>query len=222
MDITDQVEDLFDNPQKKSHKRQPSLPDSQRRRPRSTRKNSSAGHSRNSSTAHYIAPRKQNHQQPAQITSKGPPSPTITQFEDSSNPSFHNDDVKRERKSRREEYIMSVVGDDDDDEDLELIEPRSSISLTPSEPSTAPTTAEVESHQEEYTENKVEEILIPAPVQMPAVEYNPYPVYPVQVDSVPVVTKGKKKKNKKQKKNSADSDDEEKYIRKARCRCMIQ
>ncbi|CAG8498522.1 8498_t:CDS:2 [Funneliformis caledonium] len=203
VDITDQVEDLFDNPQKKSHKRQPSLPDSQRRRPRSTRKNSSAGHSRNSSTAHYIAPRKQNHQQPAQITSKGPPSPTITQFEDSSNPSFHNDDVKRERKSRREEYIMSV-------------------SLTPSEPSTAPTTTEVESHQEEYTENKVEEILIPAPVQMPAVEYNPYPVYPVQVDSVPVVTKGKEKKNKKQKKNSADSDDEEKYIRKARCRCMIQ
>ncbi|CAI2197847.1 14314_t:CDS:2, partial [Funneliformis geosporum] len=48
-------------------------------------------------------------------------------------------------------------------------------SLTPSEPSTAPTTTEVES-REEYTEKKVDEILIPAPVQMPSVEYRPYPV----------------------------------------------
>ncbi|CAI2183081.1 16343_t:CDS:2, partial [Funneliformis geosporum] len=94
VDITDQVEDLFDNPQKKSHKRQQSVPDSPRRHQRSPRKNSSAGHSRNSSTAHYIAPRKQNHQQPAPVTSKEPPSPSITQFEDSSNLSFHDNEPR--------------------------------------------------------------------------------------------------------------------------------
>lgn len=107
MDITDQVVNLFDGPQIKSHKRQASGPDSQHRR---QRKNSSSGHSRNASKTHYIAPRKQPPQQTQ--THEEVPSPTNSQFENS----FDHPQIRSKRgRSRREEYIISVREDDDID-----------------------------------------------------------------------------------------------------------
>jgi len=53
------------------------------------------------------------------------------------------------------------------------------------------------------------------------VEYNPYPIEAASVH-IPTNGKKKKKKNKKQKKDSSDLDEEDMYIRKSKCRCIIQ
>ncbi|RIA87893.1 hypothetical protein C1645_827111 [Glomus cerebriforme] len=213
MDITDQVVNLFDDPINKSHKKQSSISSvssSQRRQ----RKNSTTGHSRNDSKTHYIAPRKQ-----PQQTYEETPSPTNAQFENSfvhSAPHDNNNNIRHKRgRSRREEYIISVREDDD----IEFIEPHTSMSLVQSEPLTTPT-VQIESHDQIYQEKIVE----PVPVQIPVVQEVEYNLKPVETVPAPIVTNSKKnkdKKKKKQKKNNGDMDDDD-YVRKSRCRCAIQ
>ncbi|CAB4466456.1 unnamed protein product [Rhizophagus irregularis] len=232
MDITDQVVNLFDGPQIKSHKRQSSGPDSQHRR---QRKNSSSGHSRNASKTHYIAPRKQPPQQTQ--SHEDVPSPTNSQFENSfDHHAPHDNQIRSKRgRSRREEYIISVR--EDDDIDL-FIEPPPSMPLVPSEPSIVPT-VQVEINDQIYQEKVEEEpspvqipvqipvqtpvqIPVQTSVQIPVMQEIEYKTISTEVDSVPTVTSGKKRKDrKKQKKSDGGNLDDDDYVRKSKCRCAI-
>ncbi|CAG8477369.1 12646_t:CDS:2 [Rhizophagus irregularis] len=228
MDITDQVVNLFDGPQIKSHKRQSSGPDSQHRR---QRKNSSSGHSRNASKTHYIAPRKQPPQQTQ--SHEDVPSPTNSQFENSfDHHAPHDNQIRSKRgRSRREEYIISVR--EDDDIDL-FIEPPPSMPLVLSEPSIVPT-VQVEINDQIYQE-KPSPVQIPVQipvqtpvqipvqtsVQIPVMQEIEYKTISTEVDSVPTVTSGKKKTGrKKQKKSDGGNLDDDDYVRKSKCRCAI-
>ncbi|CAG8618770.1 14731_t:CDS:2 [Acaulospora morrowiae] len=150
VDVTNQVENLFDDEQMKLPERQSSVPELQQRKA-SLYKTSPMT---SSNVRQGLVHRKDSKRIDLHAQVEETPSST------GRNPKS-DEEKKRNRKSRREEYILVIRDEDEADEFGDIAEPHYSMSPTP-EPSLSTTTtllpSERDSAEHDHDESKAEEI----------------------------------------------------------------